>query len=317
MSSEVNLSIIKEKYDLDNEARKTISLLKEHAKKFEEFPFLEEYLNHHLNLNGKKKRLTKMIAVARICGGVDENVRHIINALEFINSTIFLDDDIIDHDDYRKEKPTLNKLIGYEKTLLIGNMLFALAMNELSKIKCYEKTKDEILHDFSYSIFIENVGQYSDLEYKNNFNYKGLGDWEEMVIRHSTSYVISALIAIAKIKNRLDLISVIKDYETNCTLAGAAGDAVKGFLGKEKPKSDINNMNFTILVSYITRDKKFNSPEELEQNIISSNSLEKVKAYIDEKTKKSTDSLKSLQDSFDKEVLNYLSRQNKQIKWAV
>ena len=231
MKYKINFDKINKRYRVDKEINKILKKIEEYSKEIKDLPNISDYLKYFLKIPSRRKRLIKLLATIKICGKMDENAQRVINVLEFVNSMIFLHDDIIDHDLSRKGRPTLNKLIGYEKTILIGNMLFSLAMKEISEIKCEEKLKKETLSDFAYSLFIENVGQYSDVYFRNNFDKKNLNDWEKMILRHSGFYVISALKAIAKLNGKEDIAIAIEEYEKNCTLAGAAEDALIGFIG--------------------------------------------------------------------------------------
>jgi len=298
-------------FQLDNELSKIISNLKKYPEKLGDLPELKRYLTSFLNLPGKRKRLIKMIAFSNLCGGMDKNSRHIINALEYANAAIFIDDDIIDHDQFRKGRPTLNKLIGYEKTLLIGNMLFALSIRELLNLECDSKIKNEIIKDFLKSLFIENTGQYMDLSFRKNFKNKKLKDWEKMVYRHSGAYVISALKAIARINNNPQYLSIIEDYELNCTYAGAAEDALLGFYGNKKPPRDLKEKGFTILVSFAKNDLEIDL-NRLKENIEKSGAIAKTKEYILKKISLGKKALESLETSFEKEVLTFLLEELKE-----
>jgi len=296
---------IKSEYKIDKEIKKIIKSLNGYAHELKDLPELKEYLPYFIKLPGRRKRLIKLIAFSKICGDLNENIRHIINALEFSNAAVFIDDDVIDHDSFRKGRPTLNNLIGFEKTLLIGNMLFILSLREIQKIKCDLELKEEIMQDFSKSLFIENCGQYMDMSFKNNFKNKNLGDWEKMIIRNSGSYVISALKAIAKINHKNRLAKIIENYEKNCTLAGAAEDALIGFIGKEKISKDLENKNFTILISY-SNLKEDIKEKDLNEKIIETKSEQKTRQYIELKVNKSLSYIDKISPSFDREVLKFL-----------
>lgn len=316
MEYKINFDKINKRYRIDKEINKILKKIEEYSKEIRDLPNISDYLKYFLKIPSRRKRLIELLATIKICGKMDENAQRVINALEFVNSTIFLHDDIIDHDLSRKGRPTLNKLIGYEKTILIGNMLFSLAIKELSEIKCKEKLKKEILSDFAYSLFIENVGQYSDVYFRNNFDKKNLKDWEKMVLRHSGFYVISALKAIAKLNGKEDIAIAMEEYEKNCTLAGAAEDALTGFIGNKKPGGDLKNRGFTILVCYAlennTKAIKNRSQKILEKMIKSSGAIQKTKEYIKKRVESSLKALKKIPESYEKKVLSYLVTQIKE-----
>lgn len=310
MQYNISFEEINKKYHIEKEVEKIVKELGKYSQEIKDTPQISDYLTYFLRIPSRRKRLIKLLAVAKLTGGINENVQKIINALELMNSTIFIHDDIIDHDFERKGKPTLNKLIGYEKTILVGNMLYSLAMEELNGLNCEEKLKREIISSFTKSLFIENVGQYCDVHFRNNFKGNNLADWERMVIRHSGSYVISALIAIAKLNKAESISKSLENYEKNCTLAGAAEDALTGFLGNKKPKGDLRNGGFTILVHYVikgeTISQKDYTPKFLKDKIKEKEVIKQIEKYIAKKIKLSLDSLKQIPDSYNKEVLKYL-----------
>ena len=313
MKYKINFDKINDRYKLDKEINKILKKIEEYSKEIKDLPNISDYLTYFLKTPSRRKRLIKLLATIKICERLDENAQKVINALELVNSTIFLHDDIIDHNLSRKGKPTLNKLIGYEKTILLGNMLFSLGIKEINEIECDKMLKKEILSDFLHSLFIENAGQYSDIHFRNNFKKKSLKDWEKMVLRHSGSYVVSALKAIAKLNGKDDIAIALEEYEKNCTLAGAAEDALIGFTGNKKPRGDLKNQNFTILVHYALDNNKESiknySQKILEKMIRSSGAIQKTKKYIEQKVESSLNALKRIPESYEKEVLSYLVTQ--------
>lgn len=310
-----NLSFkeINKEYQIEKKIGKIVRKIENDSKDIKDIPNISNYLIYFLKTPGKRKRLIKLLAVAKLTGGITRDIQRMINALELVNSAIFIHDDVIDHDFERKGRPTLNKLIGYEKTILIGNMLYSLAMKELSRLKCEEDLKREILTDFTNSLFVENAGQYCDVYFRNNFEGMKLKQWEQMVIRHSGTYMISALKAIAKLNGKKEEARFFDKYEKNCTFAGAAEDAIRGFLGNKKPRGDLKNKGFTILVHYALNEEKILSKNYtskfIEGKINENRAIEKTKEYITKKIQRSLYSLSKIPDSYDKEVLKYLAYQ--------
>lgn len=310
IQSKLSFEEIDKRYGIKKEVGKIVKKLENYSKEIMDIPQISNYLTYFLQTPSRRKRLIKLLAVAKLTGGINKNIQKIINALEIINSAIFIHDDVIDHDHERKGKPTLNKLIGYERALLVGNMLYSLAISELNKLNCNEKLKKEIISDFTNVLFIENAGQYCDVYFRKNFNGNDLIKWEKMVIRHSGFYVISALKSIAKLNGAMSITKDLENYEKNCTLAGAAEDALMGFLGKKKPKGDLKNRGFTILVHYAIKGNQISlnsyTSKFLENRIKESSSIKQTKNYIAKKVQLSLDSLRKIEDCYDKEVLKYL-----------
>jgi len=308
----INLELINSNCDIDSIFGRLIGDLGRYSAEVSDIEGLENMLTYYLRFAGKRLRLLKLILVARMTGGLNEDIFRFIKAQEYANSAIFLHDDIIDHDEVRKGLPTLNKVIGSEKALLIGNVLHSLAFREAVNIKANSEVKDIIMKDFISSLAVEHLGQYRDLDYRWNF-INGFEEWERMVIRHSGLYVISALKGVALLNGAdNDLLKSISEYEKNCTLAGAAEDALVGFLGK-KGRGDLKNGSFTILVSYATQGVGPKSmpmtAEDLERLINSSNAIELTVRYIRDKINLAVSALDKVSDSFEKSALIYLARQ--------
>jgi geranylgeranyl pyrophosphate synthase len=270
---------------------------------------IRDLLTYNLSLGGRRIRLIKSLVVAKLTGGITEDIENLICALEFANSAIFIHDDIIDHDTKRKERPTLNSMIGYEKALLIGNILHALSIAKLLELSSSAKKK-RIDLDLIKSLIVEHLGQFSDLDYRHNYP-NSLEKWEEMVLRHSCNYVAFALAGIAKL-NRADssIIDALYEYEKNCTLAGAAEDALLGFYGK-KSSGDLKNGSYTILVYFALKEKGNinDSPEALAKSIADSSAVFSTKEYIQEKVTRALDSIKCFKEGREKSILIFLTKQ--------
>ncbi|HJX50638.1 MAG TPA: polyprenyl synthetase family protein [Candidatus Nanoarchaeia archaeon] len=271
---------------------------------------IKDLISYNLRITSKRIRLLKMILIARITGGITKNILRVMTALEFANSAIFIHDDIIDHDLRRKGKETLNSLLGYEKALLLGNILHSLAICELNKIQCEAEVKTKIISNFSDSLLIEHIGQYSDLYYRWNFN-NSLEVWEQMVLRHSGGYVISALQGIAILnKAKEDVLVAISDYERNCALAGAAEDSLLGVYGK-KEAGDLKNGSFTILSCLVANFSKKScqkNEKSLKKFIEENNVSDKVRNYIKIKSDLAITALNNLEDTKEKEALVLLAK---------
>ena len=310
MDYKIDFNSINERYKVDKASNEIIKELKTYGRSTGDIEEINNLLTYNLSLKGKRIRLIKLITISRLTGRLNNLTKKIIYAMELANSAIFIHDDIIDHDLRRKGKPTLNSLVGYEKALLIGNILHSIACKELCKLCDCNKNK-EIIVEILNSLAIEHAGQYSDINFRWNFCHS-LKDWERMIMRHSAYYIISTLIGIAKL-NKADkkIIRAIRSYEENCTLAGAAEDALLGFLGK-KPAGDLKNGSFTILTSFAFKNNPkriLKGPDLLRREINESKAIDLTLRYISKRVRKAVKALDSIKDCYEKEVLIFLARQ--------
>jgi geranylgeranyl pyrophosphate synthase len=133
-----------------------------------------------------------------------------------------------------------------------------------------------------------------------------------MVLRHSGLYVIAALKSIAML-NKADKITMdaLEEYEKNCTLAGAAEDAILGFKGK-KGRGDLKNGSFTIIVNFAIRGDYSNLPtnyRELEKRINLTGAIQEAENYVRDKVDKAVNALEPIKDCYEKKALICLARQ--------
>lgn len=76
---------------------------------------------------GKRIRPTLTLATACVFGNITTVVIHLAAAVEMIHNATLLHDDVIDHADFRRGKPTSNVLWGNTTSVLVGDYLFAKA----------------------------------------------------------------------------------------------------------------------------------------------------------------------------------------------
>lgn len=74
--------------------------------------------------SGKLLRPMLMLAVSDMCGGDRAAVLPAAAALELGHVGSLIHDDIIDHDDLRRGKPTLHRVVGTEQAIVMADSLF-------------------------------------------------------------------------------------------------------------------------------------------------------------------------------------------------
>jgi octaprenyl-diphosphate synthase len=93
--------------------------------------FISEVGHYVLSSGGKRIRPVLLILCARLGNYVGERVYDLCTVIEFIHTATLLHDDVIDNAHLRRGNPTVNSRWGNEISILIGDYLYAKAM-ELS-----------------------------------------------------------------------------------------------------------------------------------------------------------------------------------------
>lgn len=92
-------------------------------------PFIEEAGQYIFNGGGKRMRpALVLLAASMLEHDGDEEVTYAA-VVELIHSATLIHDDIIDHATLRRSKPTVNKVWGNSKTVLLGDWLYTTAMS--------------------------------------------------------------------------------------------------------------------------------------------------------------------------------------------
>ena len=94
---------------------------------------IQDVTYHIINSGGKRLRPTLLILVAKLFGY--QGVRHINLAasVEFIHTATLLHDDVVDHSDLRRGRPTANQRWDNKSSILVGDFLFSQAFCLMSE----------------------------------------------------------------------------------------------------------------------------------------------------------------------------------------
>jgi octaprenyl-diphosphate synthase len=104
---------------------------------------VQKLADHVRGGQGKRLRPALVLLASRFCGvGNDDDVRFGA-VFELIHTATLVHDDVIDHAQLRRGKPTLNRLWGNTLTVLFGDLLYLVAMSEA--IACRSWRMMEIL----------------------------------------------------------------------------------------------------------------------------------------------------------------------------
>ena len=93
-------------------------------------PFIHQAGAYLSDGGGKRVRPALLLLAARLLGhDSDEEVTYAA-VVELIHTATLIHDDIIDHADVRRGRATVNRLWGNHKTVLLGDWIYALAMQK-------------------------------------------------------------------------------------------------------------------------------------------------------------------------------------------
>ncbi|MFC1937427.1 polyprenyl synthetase family protein [Chloroflexota bacterium] len=90
-----------------------------------DFAHLAELLSHSLKGGGKRIRPALVLLSGRLFGDISESLLNMAMASELFHLATLVHDDAIDNADVRHWRPTVNKIWGLEKAVLLGDYLFA------------------------------------------------------------------------------------------------------------------------------------------------------------------------------------------------
>lgn len=92
---------------------------------------------HLLESGGKRLRPALMCLVHRVFGGAHPQLAEVAAVAEMIHAATLAHDDVIDEADQRRAAPTLRRVMGNHRAVLVGDYLFA---------RCYGRLSDLGLH---------------------------------------------------------------------------------------------------------------------------------------------------------------------------
>lgn len=90
--------------------------------------FISDVGHYVLASGGKRIRPVLLILCARLGNAVDQRVYDLSTVIEFIHTATLLHDDVIDNAHLRRGNPTVNARWGNQISILIGDYLYAKAM---------------------------------------------------------------------------------------------------------------------------------------------------------------------------------------------
>lgn len=285
-----------------------------------EFPkYLYDPILYSLEGGGKKIRPSLLMLVNEYLGGKRNDAVSCAAGIELFHIFSLVHDDIMDHDEMRRGKPTVHKKWDEATAILAGDGLIALSNIFMMTTK-HERISD-ILKVYSEAILFVCEGQAFDKEYELRTDVS-LDEYIKM-IGLKTACLLGASAKIGAIIASDDETVWEKFYQFgfNLGLAFQVQDDILDLyaeiddLGKDIGSDIFNNKNsvLTIYARALNSLPVYNSSSSKEQFIIDSRSkleasgvLEKSVILKDEYTSKALNNLNSFETNHLSPILHEL-----------
>ena len=102
--------------------------------KAENDPLLDEVLRYTIFNGGKRVRPILVLLSSRFCGEDSPDLLKLAIAFEYLHVATLLHDDVIDHADTRRGKPSVNSQFGLVAAILAGDFLLARSMTIVGEL---------------------------------------------------------------------------------------------------------------------------------------------------------------------------------------
>jgi geranylgeranyl diphosphate synthase type II len=174
---------------------------------------LYEPINYVLALGGKKVRPVLTCLAHEAGGGTSSNILKMAYALELFHNFTLLHDDVMDHAEQRRGKPTVHKKWDVATAILSGDEMLIQTCILINEVE--QESGHAFMSEFLTMASEVCQGQQSDMDFENRDNVT-LDEYMEM-IRKKTAILLAVAI---KFGSRLagidgDTQEVLYDYGTS------------------------------------------------------------------------------------------------------
>ena len=222
------------------------------AMKFDDYKINQMY--HYAIDGGKRLRPALVSLSSEVVGGNPENIFYAAAATELMHKFTLIHDDIIDEDEFRRNRKAFHAMFGTEYGILMGDFLVSLSFDVLSQL--YEThTTDNVIQCYkllSQSAKIVCLGQVLDCLFEELSSVS----WEryiEMISKKSSSLLEKSLqIGAILGSGSKSEINLLADYGRNLGIAFQLRNDIDNVINFEeagqKKSSDILKRKKTCLV---------------------------------------------------------------------
>ena len=228
--------------------------------------------------------------ILKIAGVSDESIK-LCAVVEMIQSASLLHDDVIDEANTRRGKPSINALFDNKTSIMFGDILYAKAFSELTKMD------KDVAYEIANSVTKLSIGELADVEMTKNFNTSY--DQYFSMIYNKTASLIEASAKSAAIISGKDTESFAL-YGKNLGLAFQMIDDILDITQDSKTLGKPAMLDFVegkVTIPYLLLHQRIEDKQKLE-NLYNKELTEDETSWIKEqmnKTKALEDSIKQAQ----------------------
>ncbi len=185
------------------------------------------------NARGKRFRPTLCLLCCEALGGDYKKALSVAATIELFHNFSLIHDDIEDHDEVRRHKPSLWKLWGIEKAINTGDAMFILSELSGFNLKIESRKKLKILETLNQAFLEITEGQFIDMNFEKSTKVK-IANYLEMIDKKTAS-LVSASAGVGAIigTDNLKIIKNFKDFGFNFGMAYQIYDDIAGIWGKK------------------------------------------------------------------------------------
>ncbi|MBI1184908.1 polyprenyl synthetase family protein, partial [bacterium] len=125
---------------------------------------LYESIEYILSLGGKRLRPIMVLMAADVCGGVNEAAKKMALVVELFHNFSLMHDDIMDHADLRRGKPSVHKKWDEATAILGGDALLVKTYQLLMEIEA--PFRDDLMHIYNKTALEVCEGQQMDMNFE-------------------------------------------------------------------------------------------------------------------------------------------------------
>ncbi len=236
-----------------------------------------EPLYYSLSGSGKRARPVLALLAGKLYDYNAEPILSMAAAIELLHTATLVHDDTIDQSPIRRNKPTVNKLWGQETAILVGDYLFAKAMEYAASTGYSQMVK--LLTQTLQVIIRGELNQYF-----NAFNLRQTRQQYIERIAQKTSSLLSLATQTGAILGHAPerSVEILREYGYNLGIAFQIVDDILDFVGTEeemgKPTgSDLAQGTLTLpamlILNYYPKD---NPVKKIFENGVDQNSIKQA-----------------------------------------
>ena len=194
-----------------------------------EFHRLSELLGYSLEDGGKRIRPGLTLLSGKLYSYDISSLLPMAAAVELMHTSTLVHDDAIDNSSVRRSRPTINKMWGEDKAVLLGDYMFAKA-GELAT----ETQNLQVVKLFSQTLMIISSGQL--VESFDAFNPEQTREHYLERISSKTASLFSLATESGAVLSQApeEAVKVLKEYGYNLGIAFQVVDDILDFIGSEE-----------------------------------------------------------------------------------